>query len=463
VIDREMIAAVTGTTSTEQLTASQEELAAKLARLAFANPAAARQLAGQRQPPNQQQQQQQQASAVRGGAGMSGAAAVAAAAGAGGCEDGDEPFYPTMMSDICNLAEPLSEKEGEDGATVQEEGTQRLLSAAAAASEAQQSIMQQIQQRGAGGNSRSSRSSSQGVLMRRQQQRMSMARQQQQQQRSTAGRLGGAAAARSGAAGDSQSTAAAGPLKSALMMRGGSQQPGARQPSRPGMARVVSGGGSIPAVHGRPSAAGVAAAAIGSAGGAGSSGYPLESFDSYYPDCDIQCSVDAAPSISSASKGRTYTVTQSGTVIETAGVKQFVAEIGAGGSGRSTPDSAAVTSAAAAGSGGVRLVSTAVGSSPPPKSPGKRGALQCESAAAAAVAAEDSDVQAGWQRDLSRCTSPAVGVGGEVAQLCSGNGVGLKALIAPGSGAAGNGSEQPVGGMWPSVVDASLEAGGGRR
>jgi hypothetical protein len=124
-----------------------------------------------------------------------------------------------------------------------------------------------------------------------------------------------------------------------------------------------------------------------------------------------------------------------------------------------------VTSAAAApGSGGVRLVSIAVGSSLPPKSPGKRGALQCESAAAAAaLAAEDSDVQAGWQRDLSRCTSPAVGVGGDVAQLCSGNGVGLKALIASGSGAAGYGSEQPTGGMWPPVVDASLEARGGRR
>jgi hypothetical protein len=304
------------------------------------------------------------------------------------------------------------------------------------------------------------------VLMRRQQQqqqRTSLARQQQQQQHSTAGRLGGAAAAgvaRPSAAGDSQSTAAAGPLKSALMMRGGSQQPGVRQPSRPGMARVVSGGGSIAAAHGRPSAAGVAAAAI-----AGSSGYPLESFDSYYPDCDIQCSVDAAPSVSSASKGRTFTVTQSGTVVETVGVKQFVAEIGAGGSGRSTPDSAAVTAAAAAaaGSGGVRLVSTAVGSSPPPKSPGKRVPLQCGSAAAVAVAAEDSDVQAGWQSDLSRCTSPAVGVGGEVAQLCGGGGLGLKALIAPGSGAAGFGSDQPVGGMWPPVVDASVEARGGRR
>jgi hypothetical protein len=141
-----------------------------------------------------------------------------------------------------------------------------------------------------------------------------------------------------------------------------------------------------------------------------------------------------------------------------------VAEIGAGGSGRSTPDSAAVTSAAAASIGVGRLASTAAaaaaaaGSSPAPKSPGKRaaaaGALQCESAAAAV--AEDSDVQAGWQSDVSRCTSPAVGVGAELAQLHSGSGVGLKALLGPAS-------EQSSGAMWQPVVDASAEARGGRR
>jgi hypothetical protein len=299
------------------------------------------------------------------------------------------------------------------------------------------------------------------LLMRRHQQRMSMGR-QQQQQRSTAGRLGGAAAARAGgaAAGDSQSTtvaaaAAAGPLKSALLMRGGSQQPGMRQPSRPGIARAVTNAGSIPAVHGRPSVAGTAAAAV-------SSGYPVESFDSYYPDCDIQCSVDAAPSISSASKSRTFTVTQSGMVIETPGVKQFVAEISGGGSGRSTPDSGAALGSA--GAGRLAVTSTATGGSPQPKSPlGKRGvaagALQCESAAAA-VAAEDSDVQAGWQSDRSRCTSPAVGLGNELAgQVRDGNGVGLKALI----GTAGHLQEQASGVMWQPVVDASVEAGRGSR
>ncbi|KAF8065467.1 hypothetical protein HT031_003068 [Scenedesmus sp. PABB004] len=248
-LDRATLAAVTGTSGAEALTASQEELAAKLARLAFASPGAAAALAAQ---------QQQRGGHPRPSAG----------GGWAGCVE-DEPFYPTMMSDVCNLADledplfggPSSSAGGGGGGPSSGGGggpsgggAARAVAAAAAAAQ-----RQSRHARGAGGSA------------------------------------GGARRAPLG--GGSSGGGAAGPLQRALLARGG-QAPPPGGPRAPGGPRQV-GGPRAPA------------------GGA-------DSFDSFAPGAGVSyASVDAAPGAPRPGRlGKTFTVTDGG-VVETPGVGEF--------------------------------------------------------------------------------------------------------------------------------------------
>lgn len=345
-LDPAMLAAVTGTSDTKQLTASQEELAAKLAKLAFANPAA-------RKPSNKQQSKQQQQGVMnsRQGTALAGAAARVP----------EEPFYPTMMSDMCNLAEPLSEEdELEQDNTDEDTGksTPQLLAEARAATTAQRNILQSVHH--------------QHPPYRKQfkpaghinQHRASIQRKSQLK----AGR-----------------SVAAGPLRSALLMRHG---PGAAP--RPDAARAVSGVGAAGATAAVPDAAECPARSAAP----GAAGYPLESFDSYYPDCDLNPSASDVPSA----------VTGGGA--DAAASK--VTYVNPYYLYRDSTTSSLVTG-------------NTVGGSPPksPKRAVKSGhvaaavaALECQSAAATAAEEDEveSDLHAEWQQDKSRPSSPAVGV-----------------------------------------------------
>lgn len=275
----------------------QEELAAKLARLAFANPAAARQLAGPQQQQHQQQHGKQQQQQQR-----------------------FEPFYPTVMSDICNLADP-------DEAEHLQQPVSREISHSSLAGRlpgaAARPAQQQPQQLAAGGGA-SMRPPSRPPIPPQVAAATAAAvvssaagphskpklpgrpiQQQLQQQQPLAGaasRLGRAAGltdaqqlpgSSSPAAGSGDT---AGPLRAALLLRG--------MRAAPGGAKQVGAGDAVPgaaAAGRRPTCPGDARGAVASSGGgAGDAAaapahlaahlqqdQSLASFESFYVDCDL--------------------------------------------------------------------------------------------------------------------------------------------------------------------------------
>jgi hypothetical protein len=274
----------------------QEELATKLARLAFANPAAARQLAGS------QQQQQQQQRLSRGGSG-----------GGNGQQQEQqqlfEPFYPTMMSDICNLADP----EEEHAALPRDNSGSILAGRVQPATSAQQQHQQQqwtaresAGQRGSGRPPMPPQAAAAAGPNRKPNAVPGRPMQQQQQQQpyglGMASRLGrpagmagsgsNAAAAVAAAAAASGSSDTAGPLRAALLLRG------MRAPGFPAQLGAMGSGAAGAAAAGQANrrmavpgdAAGDARVAAACAGGGGlAPGYvqhrpgdnSLNSFDRY--------------------------------------------------------------------------------------------------------------------------------------------------------------------------------------
>lgn len=348
-LDKETLAAVTGTTSREQLTASQEELAAKLAKLAFARKPTAK---------HQQQHNPQIDAAVSSQSSVQDMDATAAST-----RVLHEDFYPTMMSDMCNLAEP---EEGEGLGALQEEKsntsvddttTQQLLSQSKAATAAQDIMLQSFQQQ--------------------------HARPLPRRHYKPAGHCSGRASMQRKSLKIARSSAA-GPLRSALLLRRGS----AMVPPKPRWAQPVGGPTTAPVAV--SPAAKHPAVTPGSA-----AGHHIESFDSYYPDCDL--------SLAANDVGGT------------------VAGVGPDAPGKVTYVNPYYLYRDSTASSMVTGNTTGVS---PPKSPKRtinRGhvaaavaAIECQDAAAAAHDDGDDEVQSDlhlpWQQDNSRSTSPAVGV-----------------------------------------------------
>ena len=285
-----------------------------------------------------------------------------------------------MMSDLCNLAEPA---EGEDLESVQEErsaasvadtSTQQLLSESKAATAAQECVLQAFQHQQA------------HPLPRR--------------QYKPAGHSAGRASMQRKSVRIVRSSAA-GPLRSALLQRKG---PATGAP-KPGMARHVRSSAAAPVAAGTPVRRPAAAASPGAAGV-----YPIESFDSYYPDCELNTMASDVCS----------TAVNAGSDVQ--GKVTYV-----------NPYYLYRDSAASS-----MVTGNTVGVSPPksPKRAVSKGhvaaavaAIECQNAAAAADEDDEvqSDLQSPWQQDNRRSASPAVGVASPK-------------------------------GRWP-VVDASIEAG----
>jgi len=325
-LDPQLLAAVTGTTSRDQLTASQEELAAKLARLAFANPASARQLAGA--PPQQQQQQRQEQQRM-----PHQGTAVAVGSGEGRQQQHEqqarqqfEPFYPTVMSDMCNLADPDGEEPEE---LLERHGSQTNMRATgrAAAGSLQQQWQATAAAAAAAGGVRGpirppAAAAAAGAMAYKPQLPGRPIRQQAQQQQfiGAASRLGRSAMGGAAPPSSNSSTAAAaaaagvgdtaGPLRAALLLRGMRAAPGGPKqllsgangsPVNAGAAGILSRRMAPPGdVAGDAGSAG--AAACGNGGGVGGvlsmhalhGEESLVSFDSYYVDCDLRQPGDAA-------------------------------------------------------------------------------------------------------------------------------------------------------------------------